>query len=237
MNSKLLETVGRLVAQNPARARVFEKHRIDYCCGGKLPLGDACERRKVSAEEILAELESCDAARDDGAGTDWTQVPLTELADHIVATHHDYLRGELPRLEMMAARVAKVHGDHAPDTIELHQVFAALRRELEEHTMKEEEILFPWIRRMERGGGPAGPMAPSVANPIRCMEQEHDAAGAALEKMRALTNDFTPPADACNTWRVLYAALDGLEQDMHTHIHKENSILFPRALQLEEACV
>lgn len=234
MTATLEVTVGQLVAALPARARVFEKHRIDYCCGGKLPLAEACARRGVDAAAVLAELEAVEVdATADGA-TDWTTAPLSNLADHIVATHHAYLRGELPRLETMAARVEKVHGDHAPEVIELHRVFEAFRAELEEHANKEEQILFPWIRRMEHGDG-LSPMPFSVANPIRCMEHEHDNAGAALEKMRELTNEWQPPADACNTWRVLYASLAALEADMHVHVHKENSILFPRAVELEAA--
>jgi regulator of cell morphogenesis and NO signaling len=107
--------------------------------------------------------------------------------------------------------------------------------EMDEHMMKEEQILFPWIKRLERGEFAAGPFAASVGNPIHCMEADHDDAGAALEKLRELTNGYQPPMDACNTWRVLYASLGAFEQDMHTHIHKENSILFPRALELERA--
>lgn len=234
MAATLETTVGQLVAAIPARARVFEKHRIDYCCGGKLPLAEACARRGVDPETVLAELATVDAGCSGDASVDWTAAPLSELADHIVATHHAYLRAELPRVGAMAARVEKVHGEHAPEVIELHRVFAAFRAELEEHANKEEQVLFPWIRRMEHGDG-SSPMPFSVANPIRCMEHEHDNAGAALDKMRALTNGWQPPSDACNTWRVLYASLEAIEADMHVHVHKENSILFPRALELETA--
>lgn len=234
MSITTTQTVGQLVAENPARARAFEKHRIDYCCAGKIPLAEACEKRGVSLDEIVKELDVIDASGVVTAEKDWTKTSLTELADHIVSTHHEYLRGELPRLEAMAARVAKVHGDHAPNTIEIHKVFVALRQELEDHAMKEEQILFPWIRKMEETGTQVVPFPASVTSPIRCMEEEHDNAGAALEKLRSLSNDYQPPMDACNTWRVLYASLDTLEQDMHTHIHKENSILFPRAIELEQ---
>jgi regulator of cell morphogenesis and NO signaling len=225
------QSVGSIVAENPDRARVFEKHRIDYCCGGKLPLTEACERRRVDLDTIISEIAAVDDAGRNGAEGDWTMAPLGELADHIVTKHHAYLAEELPRLETMSARVAKVHGDHAPEVKTLHEVFLNFRRELEEHAMKEEQVLFPWIKRME--AGEQGPFNASVANPIRCMEHEHDNAGAALERFRELTNGFEPPEGACNTWRVLYATLAVLEQDMHIHIHKENSILFPRALALE----
>lgn len=228
-------TVGALVAEKPARARVFEKHRIDYCCAGKVPLAKACERRNVDVDAILRELAECDAAAPAEATEDWMAAPLGALADHIVLTHHLYLQGELPRLDAMTARVAEVHGGHAPEVAELRDVFVAFRRELEDHARKEEMILFPWIKRMESGEGPGMVPGASVGDPIRCMEHEHDDAGEALEKMRVLTNDFQPPEDACNTWRVLYASLEALERDMHVHIHKENSILFPRALELERS--
>jgi regulator of cell morphogenesis and NO signaling len=233
MSLTVEETVGRLVAANPARARVFEKHRIDYCCGGKLPLAEACTRKGVSLDQVVGELEEVDASGGDTSGRDWNTAPLAELARHIVDTHHAYLRLELPRLEAMAARVAKVHGSHAPETIELHAAFLPFRAELEEHANKEEQVLFPWITRMEEGASNAAPFPASVAHPIRCMEHEHDDAGAALETFRRLTNDYQPPEDACNTWRVLYASLEALEEDMHVHVHKENSILFPRAIELE----
>lgn len=228
------QTVGQLVAQNPARARVLEEYRIDYCCGGKLPLAEACERRKVNLEQVLRDLEACDASESDTCDRDWTLAPLTELVQHIVATHHAYLSGELPRLQAMANRVAQVHGDRAPQTLRIAAIFCALCQELQAHTAKEEQILFPWINAMEELGNTGMPFQASVASPIACMEHEHGQAGAALEKLRELTNDYTPPMDACNTWRVLYASLEALEHDMHTHIHKENSILFPRALELEK---
>lgn len=234
MSITIEKTVGQLVAENPARARVFEKHRIDYCCAGKVPLSQACTKKGVDHDVIVQELAEVDATVPP-AEKDWTVAPLGELADHIVSTHHAYLNMELPRLDAMSARVAEVHGDRAPETVEVYKVFVEFRRELEDHAMKEEQILFPWIKRMEGGADSASPFPmATVKSPIRCMEDEHEAAGAALEKFRELTNNYQPPMDACNTWRVLYASLETLEQDMHVHIHKENSILFPRAIELED---
>lgn len=233
MSLTVEKTVGQLVAENPARARVFEKHRIDYCCAGKVPLSQACEKRGVPHDVVVADLEAIDAT-EAPPQVDWTQAPLSKLADHIVETHHAYLEAELPRLDAMAARVAQVHGDRAPETVKVYDVFKGFRAELEDHAMKEEQILFPWIKGMENGSAPGSSFpAATVASPIRCMEDEHASAGEALEKFRELTNDYQPPMDACNTWRVLYASLETLEQDMHVHIHKENSILFPRAIELE----
>jgi regulator of cell morphogenesis and NO signaling len=226
------QSVGQLVAENPERARVFEKYRIDYCCGGKLTLSDACGRKGADVVMVAEELAALDSAPSQ-VGTDWTSAPLAELADHIVATHHAHLETELPRLSILAQRVAKVHGEYAPETVKLQAVFEVFKAEMTDHAMKEESILFPWIKRLEQGG--AAPMLASatVASPIHCMEQEHEHAGAALEEMRHLTNAFRPPMGACNTWRVLYASLEALEHDMHVHVHKENSILFPRAIALE----
>ena len=229
------KTVGQLVAESPARARVFEKHRIDYCCAGKIPLADACQRRKVDYDTVVRELEACDATAPASNETNWSKASLADLADNIVGTHHKYLWDELPRLDAMTARVAKVHGDHAPEVVQIRTLFVEFRREMEEHATKEEQILFPWIKRLEASGAAGSPIpGATVANPIRCMEHEHDSAGQILEQFRKLSNDYQPPADACNTWLVLYASLETLEQDMHTHIHKENSILFPRALAIEQ---
>jgi regulator of cell morphogenesis and NO signaling len=230
------QTVGRLVAENPARARIFEKHRIDYCCGGKISLSEACERRHADYDTVVAELAEVDAAGNDSANVDWTTAPLGDLADHIVATHHAYLAQELPRLEAMSARVAKVHGDHAPE-VERHawSIFLEFRQRVGGARHERGAGALPMDQAHGKSGEVPGPFDASVASPIRCMEHEHENAGAALERIRELTSNYQPPADACNTWRVLYASLDVLEQDMHVHVHKENSILFPRALALEES--
>lgn len=235
MKITLEQTVGQIVAGNPATARVFERHRIDYCCQGKVPLSVACERRGLSHRDILEELAVCALVTPADRQKDWTAAPLPELVSHIVDTHHAYLREELPRIQALADRVAKVHGDHAPEVLAIQATFFGLREELESHMEKEEHILFPWVDRLHGGQlTPLGPQA-TVANPIQCMEKEHEDAGKALEELRRLSNDFKPPMDACNTWRVLYTSLRALEKDMHIHVHKENSILFPRALQLENS--
>ncbi|MEO8377055.1 MAG: iron-sulfur cluster repair di-iron protein [Candidatus Sumerlaeota bacterium] len=225
-------TVGELVLENPARAAVFEAHKIDYCCGGKKSLADACARRKVGVETVSEALNRCDASREKGEDLQWTNRRCADLIDHIVTAHHGYLRRELPRLSVLADKVARVHGEHAPDMITLATVVQSLRSELESHIDKEEQILFPFIKGLENGQ--ASPF-PTIGIPISCMEHEHDDAGEALEKMSVLTNNYEPPTDACNSWRVLYHGLNELEADLHQHIHKENNILFPRALAMELA--
>ena len=156
-------------------------------------------------------------------------LPPVELAGYIVETHHTYLRSELPRLHAMTRRVAQVHGGHTPSLVEVDEVFGAMADELAGHMMKEEQILFPAIAAMSQGGA-----VMPLDGPIACMLHEHDDAGAALSRMRELTNGFTPPAEACNTYRALFAGLLELEDDLHRHIHLENSVLFPAALAMAE---
>ncbi len=226
-------TVGDWVRDRPDRSRVLERLGIDYCCGGKRPLAEACRERGLDVETVVDQLiEPDDAAT--GDVTDADALSLTDLADHIEQTHHAYLRRELPRLGAMVRKVAAVHGERCPWMLELDGVFAGFVAELDSHMMKEEQILFPLIRDLEaNGSGPDASRAMSVGNPIRVMEHEHDDAGRALERMRTLSNGFAPPADACNTFRAMLDGLAQLEQDMHQHVHKENNVLFPKAIELE----
>lgn len=226
--------VGQLVAERPARSRVFEKLGIDYCCGGKKSLEDACRDKGLDARTIAALLEASEGAPAT-AEVDPQAMSLTELADHIEQTHHAYLRRELPRLAMLVRKVAAVHGHRYPWMLEVDGVFAGFMAELDSHMMKEEQILFPIVREVERGNRSAGSHCGGLANPIRVMEHEHDSAGNALAAMRRLTDGFTPSADACNTFRAMLDGLAELERDMHQHVHKENNVLFPRALELEAA--
>jgi regulator of cell morphogenesis and NO signaling len=232
-NLSLQETVGRLVAAQPSRSKVFERWGLDYCCGGKKPLAEACAERGLEPETVLRELAAEDARPTAGVGTDWTTAPLSALCDHIIATHHDYLREALPRLTLLTDKVANAHGDKRPELRDVATLFATFRRELENHMRKEEVILFPLIKTLETVEMLPAFHCGSVANPIQVMELEHDDAGAALERLRALTNGFTPPPGACNTYRAMLDALAELEADMHQHVHKENNILFPRAAQRE----
>ncbi len=225
--------VGHLVAERPSRARVFERFGIDYCCGGKRALGDVCAEQGLDTQRIVAallEAESALAAVDE---TDWTRAALSDLIEHILETHHAYLQRELPRLVEMTANVHAVHGERHPELAEVRQTLDGLKAELDVHRMKEEQILFPMIRSMESTQAVEAVHCGTVQNPIRVMEDEHEAAGAALARMRALTNDFTSPEDGCNTYRAMVDGLAELEADLHQHIHKENNILFPRAIELE----
>jgi regulator of cell morphogenesis and NO signaling len=227
-------TIAQLVLEKPSRSRIFEKLGIDYCCGGQKPLSEACQKKGLDAQTIVRMLEAMDDVPAHGE-RDWTSATLTELADHIEGTHHAYLKQELPRLEFLVGKVSRVHGDHHPELVELNEVFNAMKAELESHMMKEEQILFPICRQLEQSDGARSFHCGSVANPIRVMIMEHDNAGDALERMNALTGGYTPPADACNSYRAMMDGLAELERDMHQHVHKENNILFPRTAQAEQA--
>jgi regulator of cell morphogenesis and NO signaling len=225
------QTIGQMVAEHPGRAQVFEKFGIDYCCGGKKVLTHACSEKDLDTQQVLQAITAYDASHA-SAGTDWTRAPLTELADHIITAHHDYLRASLPRLSYLTARVRNAHSDKYPALAELDEVFNKLRVGLETHTMKEETVLFPCIKQLDRGEAPSAGC--SVSHAVTVMEAEHDEAGDGLKTIRELTNDFTPPPDTCNTHRALLFSLQELESDMHQHVHKENSILFPRAVAREK---
>lgn len=228
-------TVGDLVREKPNRARVFESLKIDYCCGGKISLATACTKRKIDLSEVVDRLTQCDAQPGSEPETNADAMTLTELADHIEATHHAYLKEELPRLDFMTEKVARVHGDKEPRLAIVREAFMALKEELEPHMMKEERILFPVIRRLEAPADGSDFHCGSVANPIRQMEYEHDLAGDQLAILREATNDYVPPDWACNTYRAMLDSLEKLEANMHQHIHKENNVLFPKAIELESS--
>lgn len=214
-------TVGQLAAEHPLATRVFARHGIDYCCGGGRSLEKVCEEKGLDSQgvldEIRKELESPVASEHR-----WDEAPLGNLIEHILAAYHRPLYEELPRLEAMARRVLEVHGDKDPERLgELLSVYLGLKAELDQHMAKEEQILFPMIRRGQ------GAMA---HGPISVMQREHDSAAAALRRLHELTNGYEVPDGACNTWRALWHALAALEESLHQHIHLENNILFPRAL-------
>ncbi len=228
-------TVGEFVAQRPALSRLFERLGIDYCCGGRKPLAQACRERGLDAGTVFAMLEAAVAPVAPGDEINAAAMTLTELADHIEETHHAYLKHELPRLRHMALRVANAHGQRLPWTNQLAQVVEGFVSELQSHMMKEEQILFPLVRQIDAAEEAQEFHCGSLANPIRVMEAEHQEAGDALATMRTLTSDYTPPEGACNTFRALLDGLKQLEADMHQHVHRENNILFPRALEREAA--
>jgi len=230
---KATDTVGAIVAKRPALSRVFEQAGIDYCCGGKIPLDQACQKKGIDPQTFLVTMEEAVVAAGTEPLVDAAAMTLTALADHIEGTHHAYLKMELPRLGAMTTKVAAVHGEHDARLAQVRDTFAGLAAEMASHMMKEERILFPMIRQLDASKSAPAFHCGSVANPIRQMELEHDQAGGALAKMRELTDGFTPPDWACNTYRAMLDALAQLEHDLHQHVHKENNVLFPRAIALE----
>ena len=212
--------VGELAARHPLATRVFARHHIDFCCGGGRPLADVCEMKGLDVETVMQEIGREVSPQE--TIVRWDLSPVGELIDYILVKYHASLREELPRLEAMARKVAQVHGDKDPERLpRLVQAVLELKAELESHMLKAEGILFPMIR-SGSGTGADGPIA--------VMMREHEEAGDQLRLIRELTNNYTVPAEACNTWQALWRGLEALETDLHDHIHLENNILFPRAL-------
>jgi regulator of cell morphogenesis and NO signaling len=237
MTTATNQTVRELAVHVPGAARIFETVGIDYCCGGNRSLRDACEAAGVDVETIVASLRSLEAHHTE-TGFAPATATLAALMDHIVDTHHEFTRSELARLDKLVAKVVAAHGERHPELVSLQELFDAMRDDLLPHMMKEEQILFPYIRSLERAvsANRSAPIPPfgTVRNPVRMMTMEHEAVGELLVRARELTGGYAPPADACVSYRTLYEALEALERDLHEHIHLENNILFPRAAEMEE---
>lgn len=224
-------TVGQLVAERASRAKVFEHFGIDYCCGGKISVAEACTRKGIDPAAVLAALAALDAAFTAPAGDrDWTAAPIEELVLHILNTHHAYLREAMPRLSFLTAKVARVHGEDHPELVEVAGIFGRFHAEMDAHMAKEDNVLFPLIIQLARGEG--GGFGPPLHAPISVMEAEHDDAGRALAAINELTDGYAVPPTACNSYRAMLDGLREIELDTHRHVHLENNILFPRALGL-----
>jgi regulator of cell morphogenesis and NO signaling len=238
VNVDLNKTVRDLAVENPAATRVFEKFGIDYCCGGSKSLREACAEANVAPDRLLESLQTTSQSKSAKGNKDWKSEPLCDLIEHIVETHHAYTREELDRLQPLLAKVCSVHGQRHPELLKIRQLFGGLSQELTMHMMKEEQVLFPYINRMEEAVLERRPIMPSmfgtVQNPVQMMMHEHDSAGQALHEMRELSAGYTAPPDACVSFQTLYRTLDEFEHDLHQHIHLENNILFPRAVKMEQ---
>jgi regulator of cell morphogenesis and NO signaling len=212
-------TLAELAVTHPAAARVFYRHRLDFCCGGRVPLDQVCRARGLDADAILGEVTAADARDPDGKR--WDAESLVAIVDYIVSTYHANLRRDLPSLIAMAQKVEMRHADKAECPRGLSAKLAEMHAAVLDHLQKEEQILFPMI---VRG------MGSHAGGPVQVMEMEHDHHRQDLLALRALTDDLNPPAVACTTWRALYLGLQQLEQELMEHIHLENNVLFPRAL-------
>ena len=236
MNGREVKTVREIALEEPSSIRVFEAFGIDYCCGGRKPLAEACAAQNVDMEDVITALyEAVKGPVVDYV--DWNARPLESLVEHIVTTHHAYVKRELPRLAVLAEKVVNRHGDTQEHLPKIRTALGELDAELTSHLMKEEVVLFPYIVGMAREmrGEAEKPRTcfGTVASPIEMMMAEHDGAGLLLAEIRKLSGEFTPPVGACPTYCGFYQGLKEFEKDLHQHIHLENNILFPRAILME----
>ncbi len=225
-------TVRDIAVNNPANVRVFESLGIDYCCGANKTLGAACEKAGVPVDHALALLTA--GVPGGYPSRDWNQARASEVIAHIVHTHHEYVRGQVPYLDSLFVKVVARHAQAHPELIELQRTFSELGQDLLAHLSKEEVVLFPYIRALDRGERTRACFQ-SVSSPISVMRSEHEDAGALLERIRHLANNFVPPDGACPTYRALLYGLGEFEADLHQHVHLENNIVFPKAEALEKA--
>jgi regulator of cell morphogenesis and NO signaling len=234
------KTVRELAAELPGATRVFEKLGIDYCCGGGKSLHDACADARLTVDDVIRSLEQSENTRQAAVSErNWTNAPLNELTAHIVANHHMYVRQEIPRIQALLAKVGSVHRENHPEIAKIQENFQDLASELTSHMFKEENVLFPYIDSMQAAVDRGEPVPPpffgTVRNPVQMMIMEHGAAGEKLREMRDLSSGYKVPPDVCTTYASVYRALGEFEQDLHQHIHLENNILFPRAVELERS--
>ena len=230
------KTVADYVTENIKTAHIFKNHGIDFCCGGNISIEKACAKKNVNQEVLEKELNQVDAVRD--VIEDYNKWELDFLMIYIENVHHTYVKESMPLISEYANKVAKVHGHHYSQVLKINQLFHEVANELLAHMQKEEEILFPFIKQLvdakkEENKSVSAPFG-TVNNPIRMMEQEHESAGDIFKEIATLTNNYTPPAEACNTFKALYAKIDEFERDLHKHIHLENNILHPKAIILEK---
>ncbi len=232
MPSYAQQFLSDIVIADPLASVVLERYGLDYCCHGGRTLESACREKGLDVEDLLRELEGRGQASPAASEANWSQETLGALMDHIVGVHHAFLRENLPVISAKLDKVCAAHGSRHPELHELRRVYGTFRCGLEAHMQKEEAVLFPMMRDLATGDL-SSLHCGSVSNPIRQMEHEHTTAGAELLEMRRLTEDYTPPGDACPTLISLYATLDKLEHDLHLHVHEENNILYPRSVQCE----
>jgi regulator of cell morphogenesis and NO signaling len=226
-------TVREVAAQVPESTRLFETLQIDYCCGGNRPLTEACASAGVEVDSVMKQLSVLDKSAPTERAVDFQKLSLTQLITHIVDTHHVFTKSEMSRLRALVTKVIGAHGANHPELLTVGELFQRLCADLEPHMFKEEQVLFPYIIRMEKAETVLLAPFGTVKNPIRMMMMEHDTAGDILRKLRAVTSDYRVPSDGCISYQTLYQALQGLEKDLHQHIHLENNVLFPKAVELE----
>ena len=242
MNTKDYQflTLKEIVTENFQTAAVFEKFSLDFCCRGGKSINEACSEKGIDPQTVYSELESISSEKDSAqrSPADWTP---DSLINHIVQKHHSYVTRMIPILYAHTQKVAAVHGANHPELIEIAKHFETAAMELQQHMAKEEKMLFPFVQSLysakKQNNGYSKPQFGSVQNPIRMMEAEHQNAGDEMYSIRALSNNYTPPADGCTTYRITFQELQDFEHDLHQHVHLENNILFPMALALEQELI
>ncbi|MEN2412798.1 iron-sulfur cluster repair di-iron protein [Flavobacterium mesophilum] len=231
------KTIGSFVAEDFRTAAVFSKYKIDFCCKGNRTVTEVCEKQNIDADTLLENVLQV-AQSENGGSIDFNSWPLDLLADYIEKTHHRYVEEKTNVLLPFLDKLCKVHGANHPELFKINELFIGCAGELAQHMKKEELMLFPFVKRMvntkETNGVLPQPPFRTVSNPIAMMMHEHDNEGERFREIAALTNNYTPPADACTTYRVTFAMLKEFEADLHKHIHLENNILFPKAVVLEK---
>ena len=232
--------IKEIALSNPAARQILENAGLDYCCGGGKSLHEACLHADVSTEQILKRLveNRRDVGPDDA---NWASAPLGDLTRHIRERHHGYVREAIVRVQPLLDKVAAKHGENHPEIAEIRRLFNEVGREMIMHMQKEEQILFPYIDALERANRAHSSVEPpffqTVKNPIHAMMKEHDAAGELVKQIRKVSSEYTPPPDACTSFDALYQDLKEFEADLHQHVHLENNILFPRAVEMETTVI
>ena len=231
-------SVGDLATEIPSAISIFERLGIDYCCSGETTLYEACRASGANPEEVARELDEAERSSGDHSDfRDWSASTLGELVNHILETHHVFTKNELDRLDHLVRRVCAAHGAKHQELLSIQGLFSDLKQELLAHLQKEEMMLFPYLYEIERSAASGArtnpPVFGTVRNPIRVMAMEHDNACEMLRNIRELSSEYTPPSDADESYAELYRGLNGLATDLHMHIHLENNILFPNAVEME----
>lgn len=228
------DKIGDIVVKLPKASEVFKTFKIDFCCGGNRPLIEAINENGLNEEEILAKLQELYESVQElkSKDTDWAKASFSDLIDHIVNTHHSYLNQELPKLSELTRKIYRVHGEGHSELSDVYKLFHTLKMELEQHLIKEEEIVFPLIKQYE--ANPSDELLEKTINAINELEDEHEEAGTILKKLRKITDDYTVPSDGCQSYDLTFKGLELLESDVFQHVHLENNIMFPRLMALRK---
>ena len=225
--------IGQVVADDFRTASIFKNHKIDFCCNGNRNIDEAAKAKNIDIDKVLYELENVSGSTDQ-ENINFDAWPIDLLADYIERIHHKYVNDKVPELLQYLNKIQAVHGEKHPELYEVYTLFQGAAYDLIQHMKKEESILFPYARQMANETANTPPHFGTVQNPVRVMMQEHENEGERFRKIRQLTNDYTPPSDACSTYTVAFAMLEEFENDLHKHIHLENNILFPKTVEMEK---